>query len=125
MCEKIKVIKIDPAARTVTDEEIERGLAATYAAIGCSVVTRVVLDTQNDIWLDENGLLHDPQPEKFLLGDYPQPLAGTGLICGYDAAGNTIGTTVCAAQVIPFVQWLGARHVEPEVFFMSWDSFKS
>lgn len=39
MSQKIKIIKIDPAARTVTDEEIEKGLAATYAAIGCRLVT--------------------------------------------------------------------------------------
>lgn len=125
MTGKIKVIKIDPAARTVTDEEIEMGLAATYAAIGCTAVTRVVLDSQNDLWLDDNGLLLNPQPEKFLLGNYAQPLAGIGLVCGYDEEGNTISTTVTADQVIPFVQWLGAQHVEPEVFFMSWDYFKS
>ncbi len=125
MSAKIKAVKIDPTARTVSDIEIDKGLAATYAAIGCQVVTRVVLDKQNDLWLDDNGLLHDPQPEKFLIGKYPQPLAGVGLVCGYDDEGNTISANVNADQVRPFVQWIGAVYVEPEIIFMSWDSLKS
>lgn len=125
MLTKIKAVKIDPTARTVTDVEIGKGLAATCAAIGCRTVTRVVLDDQNDLWLDDDGLLHNPQPEKFQIGDYPQPLAGIGLVCGYDEEGNTISATVCADQVRPLVQWKGAVHVEPEVIFMSWDSLQA
>lgn len=40
------------------------------------------------IFLDDNGLLNDPQ-RFFLIRGYPDPLAGKGLVMGSDAEGNT------------------------------------
>lgn len=125
MSKKIRAVLIDPVARTVTDIEIEKGLSFLYKAIGCRTVTRVELDDQNDLWLDDDGLLHTPQPDKFTIGRYPQPLAGVGLVCGYDGEGNTISTRLDADKVRPLICWKGAVHVQPEVVFMSWNSVHS
>jgi hypothetical protein len=108
----MKAILIDVTARTVTDIDINEGLQAMYAAIGCQCVDRIALDSQNDLWLDDEGLLLKPQPPKFQLVGSSNVFAGNGLICGYNRDGATIGTTYKADQIRPFVAFLGDARIE-------------
>lgn len=112
----MKAIKIDVTAQTVTDIVLAPGLESMYSAIGCDCIDRRVLDAKNDLWFDDEGLLQNPQQPKFSFGTYPHLFAGNGLICGYNANGVTIGTTLSAEQIRPFIRFLGTIHVEPKSF---------
>lgn len=117
----MKAILIDVTVQTVTDITLKSGLSAMYAAIGCQCVTRVVLDSETDLWLDDEGLLQEPQPHKFKIGGYDNPFAGNGLICGYNSEGKTIGTVYTAEQVRPLIEFLGRIHIEPmEPIILDW-----
>lgn len=118
----MKAILIDVTAQTVTDIELAEGLTAIYAAIGCDCVDRVELDSETDLWIDDEGLLLEPQPPKFKIGGYDTRFAGNGLICGFTNRGKTVSTIYTAAQVRPLIQFLGDVHIEPQVFVTSWDS---
>ncbi|GAA4461876.1 hypothetical protein GCM10023189_37880 [Nibrella saemangeumensis] len=110
----MKAILIDVTAQTVTDIDIQPGLSAMYTAIGCQCVDRRVLDNRNDLWFDDEGLLHEPQAPKFRFGNYPHPFAGNALICGYNNEGETISTTLTADQIRPYIRFLGDLHIEPQ-----------
>jgi len=115
---KTKAIKIDVAKREVYEIEIEPGLDAMYEAIGCRAVDMVRITQLDDLWIDDCGLLREPQPDKFKFLGHAQPLAGNGLICGYDDQGETVSTALTADTVQGWVRWIGAVHVEPEVLFI-------
>lgn len=118
----MKAILIDVTARTVTDIELPPGLQAMYNAIGCSCVDRITIDSRNDVWIDDSGLLHDPQPPKFQFFGAANVIAGNGLICGYSPAGETVSTTLRAEQVRPFIVFLGDVPVDPDpILILSWD----
>lgn len=118
----MKAILIDVTARTVTDVELQPGLQPMYDALQCTCVDRVVLNSEIDLWLDGIGLLHEPQPPKFQFIGSANVFAGNGLICGYNGEGQTVGTSLTAAQVRPFVLFLGDAHVTPPpTIILSWD----
>lgn len=54
---KIKVIKIDAHAFNVEEIIIENNLESYYKEIGCELVDRVAYDYNNDIVVDDEGLL--------------------------------------------------------------------
>ncbi|MBO0950869.1 DUF3846 domain-containing protein [Fibrella forsythiae] len=116
----MKAILIDVTAQTVTDIDLQPGLTAMYRVINCHSVTRVPLNSINDLWLDDDGLLHDPQPPKFQFVGSDNIFAGNGLICNYTAEGETVSVTIRADQIRPLIKFLGDVHVEPEVFVTSW-----
>lgn len=117
----MKAILIDVTAYTVTDVEIDgaNSLRAMYKAIGCSCVTRIVLDKRNDLWIDDEALLIEPQPNKFSIGSYARPLAGNGLICGYTDEGKTVSTRLTAEQVRPLIKFWGDIEltIEPSIVY--------
>ena len=80
----IKAIKIDPVAKTVEEVQIHKSdngsvLKALYAAIGCDLVTVVHIDTKNDLWLDDEGLLKSERSFFTFMG---QPFCGVGIVLG-------------------------------------------
>jgi len=117
----MKAILIDVTAYTVTDVEIDgaNSLRAMYKAIGCSCVTRIVLDKRNDLWIDDEALMIEPQPNKFSIGSYARPLAGNALICGYTRQGTTVATTLTAEQARPLITFYGDIEltIEPSIVY--------
>ncbi|RYC70084.1 DUF3846 domain-containing protein [Spirosoma sordidisoli] len=103
----MNAILIDVTAQTVTDIDLKPGLWAMYKAIGCRSVDRVTLNGTDDLWLDDEGLLHDPQPPKFRFVGADNVFAGNGLICGYTGDGHTISTTLRAELIRPMILFLG------------------
>jgi hypothetical protein len=97
----VKAILICPFEQTVTEvehdandyREIYKALSHPLHPVDC--FTAVSISEQGDvIYVDDNGLLNNPK-HFFIWRDYPQPLAGRGLILGTDAAdGETVGTTL-------------------------------
>ena len=117
----MKAIFIDVTAQTVTDITLKPGISAMYKAINCQCVDRVVLDDETDLWIDDEGLLHEPQPPKFKIGGYDTTFSGNGLICGYNSEGETIGTIYTSEQVRPLIEFLGDVHIEPQSpVFLDW-----
>lgn len=118
---KINAIKIDVETQTVYAVEIDNGLTGLYTAIGCTCVDRIVLDNRNDLWIDDEALLQNPQPDKFSLKGFVRPLAGNALICGYTSEGETISTRLTVEQVRPLITFWGdvKLAIEPTII-ISW-----
>jgi pyoverdine/dityrosine biosynthesis protein Dit1 len=102
---KIKAILIDVEAQELRYVEVNKdngsALKSMYKHIGCDLVDVINIDEQNDLFVDEEGLLKLDENSKFFLFDgFPQPLAGNGLILGLDAEeGDTIATTLTLEEI--------------------------
>lgn len=81
---------IDPAARTVTQVEYTGDYTNIYTHIDadCFDIVRVYRNGDG-IFVDDEGLLK-PQEHFFLHRNYPNPLAGKGLMLGCDEEGESI-----------------------------------
>lgn len=117
----ISAIKIDVVKQEVYQVQIENDLESMYEVIDCQIVERVVIDRNNDLWLDEEGLLHYPQPPKFWFKGAIAPFTGNGLICGYNGEGQTISTTLTAEEIESRILFLGNAYIEPQCGFITWD----
>lgn len=115
-------ILINPFDKTVTALAMLDGLAAIYAALSSGPVQVgtfqiIELDkiqhVRNTLYIDDNGLLHTPPVDRFFeIGDYPQPLAGCGLILGTNAVGDSTSTTYDIQTVRPMIRFRDdIRHV--------------
>ena len=100
----MKAIVIDPQKQELRDIEISGDkLQAYYETIGCSTVTAVNAQfmvngeiIQATIWVDDEGLFVEDQSYWFS-NQYPYPLAGRGILVGFEAeTGDCIDAPVCA-----------------------------
>ncbi len=96
----MKGILIDSHNRTITEVEVVSNngsqLDSIYSHLKCSIVETVFVETleNNDIYVDEEGLLMvNSETPFFTYEGYPQPLAGNGLVLGYNPMnGNSTDT---------------------------------
>lgn len=99
-----KAILIDVDNKTITNVIVTETdgsyLEAIYAHVKCNMV-EIVNIGNNDIYVNEEGLLDlSPDSNFFIYKGVPQPLAGNGLIMGYDdATGDSIDTTLSIDEV--------------------------
>lgn len=100
----MKAFKIDVTNKTVTEVEVDENnvLRDLYNHIGCEMVEIACrIDEDNEIYVDEEGLL---KPPPFLAFEYKgahQPFAGNGLVLGYnDETGESKATTLKIEDVI-------------------------
>lgn len=94
----MRAILIDPFAITITEIDIPykddgEGFKLFYPLLSHEIhpvdtFDVVRLQDGDAIFVDDNGLLNDPQ-RFFLLRGYDNPLAGKGLVMGSDDDGNT------------------------------------
>jgi len=117
----ISAIKIDVVKKEVYQIKIENDLDTLYKAINCQKVERMVINRNNDLWLDEEGLLHHPQPPKFWIKGAFAPFTGNGLVCGFDGEGQIISTTLKAEEMESRIVFLGNARIEPQCGFIPWD----
>lgn len=82
---KIKAIKIDVHSFTVSEILIENNLESYYKEIGCTLVDRVAYDYNNDIVVDDEGLLKG-ETHFFRIND--NLLAGNALIMSVNNKGE-------------------------------------
>lgn len=102
----MKGILIDPFTRTITEREIERdSLKGIYDALGVECFSCVGLDKRDTLYVDDEGLFRENQ-EFFLIGNYPQPLAGRALILGTDPEGRSVTPRASIDLVRGVVRWL-------------------
>lgn len=86
----MKAYLIDPAARTITQVEYTGDYKNIYTHIeaNCFDVARVYKNGDG-IFVDDEGLLNEPE-HFFIHRNYPNPLAGKGLMLGVDDEGESV-----------------------------------
>lgn len=100
----MRAILIDPFTKTVTEVETEGGLHDIYKLIGCDTIDAVYLaDGKHNIFVDDNGLTYNEPLPVYQWQGYPQPLAGRGLLMGYNDEGNNVGATMPLGVVMAHV----------------------
>ena len=90
------VVEIDPREKSIKKVEFNEdtlGLEDLYASLDCTMVERVGLYGDIDLWIDEEGMLNDASERigYFNIGEYQ--FVGKGLICLSDDVGETIPMT--------------------------------
>lgn len=115
----MKAILIDVHSQTIKEVEVTKDLSGSnlqsmYEHIGCDCFTCVGIDENNDIFVDDNGLLFlTPFSRFFNYKGYSQPLAGNGLIVGIDNNdGESIDTTLTIDEVIKNVTFMSLQEVQ-------------
>lgn len=103
----IPAVLIDPYKETITDVAYDGNYRSIHKLIHCDCFTVVALANNQDLFVDDEGLLKLTSGTKFFtIPSYLQPLAGYGLICGVNADGETIATKFNAEHYKPFIRFL-------------------
>lgn len=112
MTTEFKAVLIDPYKQEVTDVTYNGDYKQIYEHIKVDCFALVRLSDNDDVFVDDEGLLKlNPDTKFFLLPDYPQPLAGYGLILGTDDEGESISAHHDAAFYRSRVKFVGMREV--------------
>ena len=93
----MKAIIIDAEKREVRETDISGDLKSLQAAVG-GYIELVRLDDANDLYVNEEGLLHGEQNFFEYQGAH-QPFAGNGVIIGVTQEGATAPATISAEAV--------------------------
>ena len=122
MSKLIKLISIDPTKQIIEEVEIQaNSLQALYKHIGCHTIDFVARTVKGDaLIVDDEALLHEPQPPAFKFGWYPYRINGIALVAGSDGDGSTIEPKLTLQQVHNLVTFLGDVHTEPVMKVYSW-----
>ena len=84
----MRAIKIDVVKKEVYEIDLEQGLDAMYKALECEVVDGRRIGSNIYLWIDDEGLLHEP------LGAFSlrpgEVFSGHGLVTGISAEGETV-----------------------------------
>lgn len=107
----VKAILIDPFNQTITEVEYDAdgSYKQIYDFIGAQPFTSIAVTPEFDgdrLFLDDEGLYRDHQ-RFFSIGDYPNPLAGKGLILGQNRAGEVDEVKTSAVAISADVRFHG------------------
>lgn len=121
-----KAILIDVNNKTITEVTVTKDndgseLQSMYQHIGCNMV-EVVNIGQDDIYVDEEGLLSMNEDSKFFMWNgYPQPLVGNGLVIGFDSdSGDSTDVNRTLEEVKEKVKFLSYREVAMGSLLNQW-----
>ncbi len=80
---------IDPFEKTLAEIDYDNNFRSIYTLIEAELFTAVVLNANQDcVYIDDEGLL---KPNAFFqIQNYPNLLAGKGLVLGTDSEGGSI-----------------------------------
>lgn len=98
---------IDPITRTITEVDYSGDYHQIYTFIGCETFDMSRLNHAGDVvFVDDAGLLKPQPPENFFYhANYPEPLAGRGLVLGTDEEGETVAPSVTYAELTEMIRW--------------------
>ena len=114
----MKGILINPFNKTITEVDYSGDFKQIYKFIDCSTFDVVMLDVQDDMFVDDEGLLKDNRYFSWSGRNF----AGKALILGHDDKGETIATTYDLQEVVDRVEWLPEGYKEePYMEFVSWN----
>jgi len=109
----MKGILINSKNETIT--EVEVGDYKTISGfIECEFLDVVSIGENEDVYVDDEGLLNlDRDSKFFMINTYPQPLAGNGLILGFDfETGNSLDTKLTVDEVKKMVRFHTLNEVQ-------------
>lgn len=118
-----KGILIDVKNKTITEVEVIENaqgsqLESIYKHLECSIFQIVNIDHKNDIYVDEEGLMNMNDETGFFQVDNKEPIAGNGLIMGYDdETGDSVDTTLSVDEVKSRIKFVSAFDVALKVRF--------
>ena len=109
-----KGILIDVEKREIKEVVIEDGIKSIYEQIKCDTFDCVQIHEENDVYVDDNGLLSlTPHSKFFHYKTYPQPICGNGLILGINHDnGESIDTTLSVEEVRKNVRFMDIYEVQ-------------
>lgn len=107
----IKAVLIDPYKETVTDITYDGNYRSIYPLIHCTTFT-VLNFNDDDLFIDDEGLLYVNNMTKFFsVPTYPKPLAGYGMIIGYNDEGDAANVRHNAAYYRSKIHFLDVEMV--------------
>jgi hypothetical protein len=116
----IKGILINPFDETIKEIEYSGDYKEIYNFIDCRTFDCAMFNYENDLYIDDEGLLVDNQ-RYFRMVEIGANYAGKALVLGHDDEGETISTTLTLQMVKDVVQWLPKTHFEtPYMEFTAW-----
>ena len=102
----MKTILIDPHTRTVIEIDHDGTLDNLYDLLHCNMVTVSYFEDSNDaIFVDDEGLLGNLAEQAFFQIDAGQPLAGYGLAVSTDEDGETISPSITVEELEARITW--------------------
>ena len=115
----MKAFLINPHAQEITEVDYSGDYRDIYELIDCHTFDCVAPYEDVDIWIDDEGLLKDPEDQAFFMfAEWPQPFAGRALILDHDD-GKSIGTRLDVDQIRKAVTFMPQMDIEPQITFIS------
>lgn len=106
MANPCRAILIDPVARTITEVQWNGDFHHIYQLTDCDQYDCARINEHGDgIYIDDEGLYKEDQVF-FHHADYPNPLAGKGLILGCDKYGESVAPHTTLDEVRSKLSWV-------------------
>ena len=116
----MKAILINPFDQTIKETEYTGDYREIYDLVSCRTFDCVRLTPNEDMYIDDEGLLMDNQRYFTLLGTGLNNFAGKALLLSHDDEGETTATNWTLQRVKNMVQWLPDTYkAEPYMEFMT------
>jgi hypothetical protein len=116
----VRVILVNPFDETVKEAVYGGDYREIYDLIECRTFTVQMIDEDNDLFLDDEGLLVEGAQRYFEykgLGTF----AGKGLIMAHDDEGDSKATTLDLKEVSSMVEFMPEGYSkEPYMEFKAW-----
>lgn len=93
----MKAILINPEHHSITEVEYSGTLQDMYELIDCTLIDAIRINEHGDtVYVDDEGLYNSNF--YWTSGDYPHPIAGSGLVLGTDMAGESISPVTTTVE---------------------------
>lgn len=107
-----KGILINVKDETITEVQVG-DFRHIQKLVDCDLFDVVGLGKQQDVYVDDEGLLKlTPESKFFVIEGYPQPLCGNGLVLGHDMEGNSVNTKFTVDQIKEKVRFMTLEEVQ-------------
>ena len=121
----MRVILVNPFDETVKEAVYGGDFREIYDLIGCRTFTVQMIDEDNDLFLDDEGLLYvdnsNEGPQRYFEYKGLGTFAGAGLIMAHDDEGDSKATTLDLWEVSSMVEFKPEGYFEePYMEFKAW-----
>jgi hypothetical protein len=108
----VRALFINSITKTIEEVEINgledlQRLVGGYIAVGTTLVKDTI---ENTVFVDDEGLLKDPNNYFYIKGSH-QPFAGNGVLIGTNDEGDSIDTNFILNDITNLVQFLSTSDV--------------
>lgn len=110
----MKALLIDPATKTVTEIEIEKGIKAIQKAIGNECTTfscPITLDNEDTFYADDEGLFHDITGGT-MMKNWSYPIVGKIVVLGTNDKGESVDVKTKAEDLAKLIIWQSKERCE-------------